>query len=232
MTPLTFDHDRAARIGIPECVLCEQKTPEHIDGVLAEARGKSLLLTRLNADTRAALAASEAARLDYDPLSRTAFSGPPAPLADVVDIALVTAGTSDEAVAREAERTLRFFGQPVHRVSDVGVAGAWRILERRDELAAYPIVIVVAGMDAALVSVLGGLIGSVIIAVPTATGYGAAEGGRTALNASLVSCAPGVMVCNIDNGFGAACAAYRFVRQLDHARGLAAAPVQPEPASR
>ena len=94
-------------------------------------------------------------------------------------------------------------------IFDVGVAGLWRLSERLDEIRAHPIVIAVAGMDAALVSVLGGQVGGVLIAVPTSTGYGAARKGETALAASLASCAPGVVVCNIDNGYGAACAALR-----------------------
>ena len=216
MTPLTFDHGREARIGIPECVLCEGKAPQHIDAILALAaeRGTSLLLTRLDAATRAVLSVEHGHALDYDPLSRTAFAGPPAPLRPAIEIALVSAGTSDEAVAREVERTLRFLGRGVQRFSDVGVAGLWRITERIGEIAMLPVVIVVAGMDAALVSVIGGSVGGAVIAVPTSTGYGAAEGGRTALNAALTSCAAGVVVCNIDNGFGAACAAARILNRL------------------
>ena len=216
MTPLTFDHGREARIGIPECVLCEHKAPEHIDAILelAAGRGDALLLTRLDAATHAALSPQHAKRLDYDALSRTAYAGPAAPLQAAVDVALVSAGTSDEAVAREAERTLRFLGRGVRRFSDIGVAGLWRITERIDEIATFPVIVVVAGMDGALFSVVGGLVGSAVIAVPTSTGYGAAEGGRTALNAALASCAAGIVVCNIDNGFGAACAAVRILNRL------------------
>jgi NCAIR mutase (PurE)-related protein len=216
MTPLTFDHGREARIGIPECVLCEGKEPEHIDAILALAgeRNESLLLTRLDVATRAALSPQHARTLDYDALSRTAFAGPPSPLRSEIQVGLVSAGTSDEAVACEAERTLRFLGRGVRRFSDVGVAGLWRITERIGDIAAFPVVIVVAGMDAALVSVVGGAVGGAVIAVPTSTGYGAAEGGRTALNAALTSCAAGVVVCNIDNGFGAACAAARILNRL------------------
>lgn len=221
MTPLTFDHDRASRIGIPECVICEHKAPEHIDAILETANGAPLLLTRLSPEARSNLQSKVAERLDYDALSRTAIAGTAPTVSADIDIALVTAGTSDEAIALEAERTLRFFGRPVRRISDVGVAGLWRILERQDEIAAFPIVIVVAGMDGALVSVLGGLVGGTIIAVPTSTGYGAAEGGRTALNSALTSCAAGVLVCNIDNGFGAACAAHRIARQFDQLRAEA-----------
>jgi pyridinium-3,5-biscarboxylic acid mononucleotide synthase len=115
-------------------------------------------------------------------------------------------------VAQEAVRTLRFSGQDAVLVADVGVAGLWRLMRRVEELNRLPILIVAAGMDAALPSVIGGLVSSVIIAVPTSVGYGVAAGGQTALNAMLASCAPGLATVNIDNGYGAACAALRVLR--------------------
>jgi NCAIR mutase (PurE)-related protein len=126
-------------------------------------------------------------------------------------VAVVTAGTSDLPVAHEALRTLAFYGLPARAIADVGVAGLWRLLRHEDELRRYPAVIVVAGMEGALFSVVGGLVRGVVIAVPTSTGYGAARGGETALHAALASCAPGVVVVNIDNGYGAACAAIRVL---------------------
>ena len=129
-------------------------------------------------------------------------------------VAIVAAGTADSPVAREAARTLRHEGVEATLVSDVGVAGLWRLMERIAEIARHPVVIAVAGMDAALASVLGGLVPGAVIAVPTSTGYGAAEAGRTALNAMLASCAPGVTVCNIDNGYGAAAAALRILNMM------------------
>jgi NCAIR mutase (PurE)-related protein len=126
-------------------------------------------------------------------------------------VAVVTAGTSDLPVAREALRTLAFYGLPARAIADVGVAGLWRILQHEDELRRYPAVIVVAGMEGALFSVVGGLVRGAVIAVPTSTGYGAARGGETALHAALASCAPGVVTVNIDNGYGAACAAIRVL---------------------
>ena len=121
------------------------------------------------------------------------------------------AGTSDLPVSREAARTLEYYGERVSEINDVGVAGLHRLINRIGEIRAHHIVIAVAGMDAAMVSVLGGLVRAPIIAVPTSVGYGAAHGGETALAASLVSCAAGVVVVNIDNGFGAACAALRIL---------------------
>ena len=141
--------------------------------------------------------------------SLTALFGDFPPIVDLTRIAVVTAGSSDIPVAGEAIRTLRFHNMAATPFFDVGVAGLWRLQERLEEIADHSVVIVVAGMDGALVSVLGGLIGSVIIATPTSTGYGAAQNGQTALNAALTSCAPGIVVTNIDNGYGAACAAIR-----------------------
>ncbi len=129
-------------------------------------------------------------------------------------IAVVAAGTSDAAVSREAARTLRFYGEPAAEISDVGVAGLWRLLERIEEIRKMKVVIAVAGMDAALPTVIGGLVSNVVIGVPTSVGYGVANGGQTALHAMLASCSPGLTVTNIDNGYGAACAALRILRAI------------------
>jgi NCAIR mutase (PurE)-related protein len=129
------------------------------------------------------------------------------------EIAVVTAGTSDVPVALEATRTLRFYGHEALAINDVGVAGIWRLFERLDSLKKMSVIIVAAGMDGALPSVIAGLVGGCVIAVPTSVGYGVADGGKTALNAALASCAPGLVVVNIDNGYGAACAALRIVRR-------------------
>ncbi|NOY57774.1 MAG: nickel pincer cofactor biosynthesis protein LarB, partial [Calditrichaeota bacterium] len=151
----------------------------------------------------------------YDSLSRTAFYGAPEKLSEKEQIAVITAGSSDLPVSREAIRTLAFNGFPVREINDVGVAGIWRLMERVDEFRDLPIKIVVAGMDAALVSVIGGLVPGIVIGVPTAVGYGVADRGKTALHAMLTSCAPGIVTVNIDNGYGAAIAAIRFLRELN-----------------
>jgi len=204
MTDFQLDLPRAARIGLPEAIFCAGKTPAQIDSILAT--GQSLLLTRLDPAQHAAL--TQADRLDYDPVSRTAIAGRPPPAAPA-PIAVVTAGTSDVPVAREALRTLAFHGHLATEITDVGVAGLWRLLDRIEELRRFPIVIAIAGMDAALPTVLGGLIPGILIGVPTSVGYGVATGGHTALHAMLASCAPGIVLVNIDNGYGAACAAMR-----------------------
>ena len=213
---ITLDLERRARIGIEEAVLCEGKTPEQLAEILrrADEAGASLLLTRLDAGHRDALPATLTARIDYEPLSRTGFFGSVAAAAGPPRVAIVSAGTSDQPVSREAARTLAYHGHPSAEIGDVGVAGLWRLMARIDEIRAFPVVIVAAGMDAALPSVVGGLVPGLVIAVPTSTGYGVAEGGVTALRAMLASCAPGVAVVNIDNGYGAACAALRALARL------------------
>jgi len=212
MADVTFDFQRRERIGLGEAVLCVGKTPQQIGEVLALARARetSLLLTRLAPEILARLTPEEQASLDYDPDSRTAvLGGAMRQPRGEVQVAVVTAGTSDLPVAREAIRTLAFYGVAAREIADVGVAGLWRILRHEEELRRYPVVIVVAGMEGALFSVVAGLVGGLVVAVPTSTGYGVAEAGRTALHAALASCAPGLVTVNIDNGYGAACAAIR-----------------------
>ena len=209
-----LDASRRERTGLDEAIFCAGKSVEQIAAILAHAEleGRRLLLTRLDPADHATLPAERTARLDYDPVSRTAILGAVhTPVADEPRAGVVTAGSSDVPVAREAARTLLYDGHPCREIHDVGVAGLWRLLERVDELRTLDVVIAVAGMEAALASVLGGLVPGAIIAVPTSTGYGVAAGGETALRALLTSCAPGVTVVNIDNGYGAACAAARIL---------------------
>jgi len=215
-TDVVFDFERARRIGLDEAVFCQGKTIAQIAAILADARerGVGLLLTRLDPAQFEALPPAEAADLDYCALSRTGFFGRLGPARIRGKVAIVAAGTSDARVAREAQRSLRHAGVEAEVIADVGVAGLWRLMARIEEIRRFPIVIAVAGMDAALASVLGGLAPGALIAVPTSVGYGAAENGRTALNAMLASCAPGVVVCNIDNGYGAACAALRILNVM------------------
>ena len=206
-----LDEDRDRRIGLAEAVFCASKSPAQIAAILrfAAARGRRLLLTRLPEASVAQLPPDLAASLDYDPISQTAMAGTVATPAGRAAVAVVTAGTSDIPVAREAIRTLQFEGRAALEIADVGVAGLWRLMRRVDELRRMRVVIVAAGMDAALPSVIGGLVPGLVIAVPTSVGYGVAAGGQAALGAALASCAPGIVVVNIDNGYGAACAAIR-----------------------
>ena len=211
---LNFDANRRRRIGLAEAILCAGKAPEHLADVIEAARRAQplLLLTRLAPTAFDSLPGSLHQAIDYDALSRTGIIGEPDAPSEPARVAVVTAGTSDLGVAAEAARTLRFNGVAADDYADIGVAGLWRLLEREEALRRYAVLIVAAGMDGALFSVLGGLLPGVVIAVPTSTGYGVARGGETALNAALASCAPGVLVTNIDNGYGAACAACRILR--------------------
>ncbi len=209
-TEFVLDEIRTARLGFGEAVFCAGKSAPQIAAIVDHAT-VPMLLTRLDAAKFAALPERQQAALDYDTVSCTAFSGAPLPTSGPAQVAIVTAGTSDVPVAREAMRTLAFQGHDARLVADVGVAGLWRLLRRLDDLRSARVVIVAAGMDAALPSVLGGLVGGVIIAVPTSVGYGVAAGGQTALNSILASCAPGIVTVNIDNGYGAGIAALRVL---------------------
>jgi NCAIR mutase (PurE)-related protein len=209
---VTPDWQREARTGVGEAVFCRGKSAEQIAAIvaLADERRASLLLTRLSTAQLGAL--PQRAHLDYDGLSETAILDhglrPPTP----APVGIVCAGTSDMRIAREAARTLAFHGHAAPLLADVGVAGLWRLLERADEIRGWRIVIAVAGMEGALFSVVAGLVPGLVIAVPTSVGYGVAEGGKAALSSALASCAPGVVVVNIDNGFGAATAAIKLLK--------------------
>jgi NCAIR mutase (PurE)-related protein len=214
---VTYDYDRTDRLGMPEAVYCEGKSAGSLNTIIAELAappGHHVLFTRLTAELLATLDSSLVEQLDHDPVSATAtLHGNLAKRSGT--IAIVAAGTSDLKVAREAARTLEFSGFASSLIVDVGVAGLHRLLDRIDEIRAHDVVIIVAGMDAALASVMGGLVGKPLIGVPTSVGYGVAAGGGTALNAMLASCGQGVLVTNIDNGFGGACGAIRILNMLE-----------------
>jgi len=211
-----FDHGRAERIGLPESVFCEGKPFEAVTLLALEHTrpdAHPILFTRLSPDVFARLPAEATSRLDYHPLSRTAFNRT-LPARARGKAAVVSAGTSDGSTTWEAARTLAYLGISHTVYEDSGVAGLWRLTSRLEEINTHQVVIVTAGMDAALASVIGGLTSRPVIAVPTAVGYGVAQGGETALHAMLASCAPGVAVMNIGNGYGAACAASRILSLL------------------
>lgn len=213
MSEFNLDHEREARLGFDEAIFCAGKHAAQIEAILGQApqHRDRFLLTRLSPEKWAALAAAMRQRIDYDPISQTGIFGASKPIEHPARIALLTAGTSDIPVSREVLRTLNYYGVAATEFNDIGVAGLWRLTEKLDAIRRHAVTIVVAGMDGALVSVMGGLTRAVVIAVPTSVGYGVARGGETALHAALVSCAPGVLVVNIDNGFGAACAALRIL---------------------
>lgn len=208
------DLDRAARTGDPEVVYGAGKTPDQVVAILRALHDKhperAVLATRLSPETIDTVAQTlPEAHLDL--VARAATLGPlPEPRGTV---AVVAAGTSDAPVAAEAALAIAVHGAGVERIDDVGVAGLHRLLGVRDRLDAADCLVVVAGMEGALPSVVGGLVGVPLVAVPTSVGYGASLGGVTALLAMLNSCAPGITVVNIDNGYGAGVHAARVARQ-------------------
>jgi NCAIR mutase (PurE)-related protein len=210
-----LDHHRGLRTGDPEVVYAEGKTTEQVIALLAAldaAPGdRPAVATRLTPPMIGPIRdAFPAATID-ETAACAAVGALPEPTGDVV---IVSAGTSDERVAAEAQFVARAFGAGVRRVSDVGVAGIHRLLAERDSLAVADCLVVVAGMEGALPSVVGGLVGTPIVAVPTSVGYGASLGGIAALLAMLNSCSPGITVVNIDNGFGAGVFAARVARRI------------------
>jgi NCAIR mutase (PurE)-related protein len=210
------DHHRALRQGMPEAVYAPGKTAEQCAGIVAEllANGTGpVVLTRTDAEQRdAALATNPGAEITGRTLVWRAARRRPE------EILVVTAGTADETVADECVAVLVAFGFVPGRLADVGVAGLHRILPHVDDLASADAVVVIAGMEGALASVVGGLTAAPVVAVPTSAGYGSSFGGITALLGMLASCAAGISVVGIDNGYGAACAAARVCRPRDGAR--------------
>jgi NCAIR mutase (PurE)-related protein len=208
------DVDRAARTGDPEVVYGAGKTPHQVVAILRALHERhperAVLATRLAPEALATVAA-ELPDATIHEVARAVTLGPLPTSKGTV--AVVSAGTSDAPVAAEAALTVAVHGAGVERIDDVGVAGLHRLLGVRDRLAAADCLIVVAGMEGALPSVVGGLTGVPIVAVPTSVGYGASLGGVAALLAMLNSCAPGVTVVNIDNGYGAGVHAARVARQ-------------------
>jgi pyridinium-3,5-biscarboxylic acid mononucleotide synthase len=213
VSDFNLDWQREARTGVAEAVLCEPKTPAQIAAILGEAAARSarLLLTRLALEQYDALPGALREKLDFDRLSRTAILGGLPSGKPIEGALVVAAGTADLGPAREAARTLAFHGHTAPLIADVGVAGLWRLNEQLGRRREARVLIVAAGMEGALFSVVAGLVSAPVIALPTSVGYGVAAGGVVALHSALSSCAPGVMAVNIDNGFGAAAAAIKIM---------------------
>ena len=214
-TPIArADHHRVLRNGYPEVVLCTGKSVAQVIEICRRhaSHGDGFLATRAETDVRAALAREfpdaslhDLARVVHLPSSVAGAESPAG-----LPVLVVSAGTGDVPVAEEAAVVAEALGNPVERLYDVGVAGIHRLLGQADTLRDAGVIVVVAGMEGALPSVVGGLVAVPVIAVPTSVGYGASFGGVAALLSMLNSCAAGVTVVNIDNGFGAACAATRI----------------------
>lgn len=211
-----IDHHRALRTGMPEAIFGENKTAEQLIEIFAALlrTGSVALATRVSADKAEAVCA-QIAHLHYHPTARILLGNEdrlPA-AAGRGTVVIVTAGTSDLPVAEEARLTLHSCGHTVNSIHDAGVAGIHRILAHADELQQATVVIVVAGMEGALPSVVAGMTAAPVIGVPTSIGYGTGAGGYAALLGMLNSCSPGLAVVNIDNGFGAACMAAAINRK-------------------
>ena len=223
---VNLDIERESRTGLSEAVFSEGKSDTQLLDICdaLKTHNKGMLFTRLTPPQFNLIDEAHPGFLSYDPVSRTASNlrtvnaersnRNNAPNVSPASVAIVSGGSSDVPIASEAKKTLEYYGVNSLMISDVGVAGLWRLTERLQDIQNHKVVICIAGMDAALPTVLGGLISSALIAVPTSVGYGMAEGGETALRALLVSCAPGISVVNIDNGYGAACAAIRILNQI------------------
>ena len=218
------DHDREARNGVPEVVFGEGKRAEQISAIVSRllARHQRALVTRVD-EARAGTVLRDHPEGHYDPISRLLWWGQ-APQQLPGSAAVICAGTSDLPVAEEAAQTLEWLGVHAPRLNDVGVAGIDRLLAHREALTRADVLIVVAGMEGALPSVVTGLVNSPVIAVPTSVGYGASLQGVTALLGMLSACATGMSVVNIDNGFGAAWQAAGILRLA--ARGVHDTPLQ------
>lgn len=210
----TLDFDRLRRVGFPEVVLGEGKSAGQITEICLQlSRAHDVLVTRLAAERWDEVASSPLpGRADYDPRSSTLHLSVGKPMRRVPGVvAIVTGGTADSPVAEEARRTLEYLGLESRLIPDVGVAGVVRLLSRLEEIEQSDVVIAVAGMEASLFSVIGGLVGRPLIAVPTSQGYGAIFEGLASLLAAVNSCANGVTAVNIDSGYAAAMAAYRIL---------------------
>jgi NCAIR mutase (PurE)-related protein len=222
MHGILFDHSRSARIGLPEAVFCEGKSRDSLLALLQDQgldAASPILFTRLAPELFKTFPENLRAKYRYHELSGTAFART-LPARPNGSVAVVSAGTADGRVTWEAAKTLEYLGIRHSVYEDNGVAGLWRLTSNLDKINAYDVLIVIAGLDAALASVLGGLTARPVFAVPTSVGYGAARSGETALACMLVSCAPGIAVLNIDNGYGAACAAARVINLLNDSNSV------------
>jgi len=210
------DHHRCLRTGFPEVIFCQGKTPEQIVSIIARLSGTAgnILATRAGADVFCAVAGVFPAA-QYHETARCITVGGSSKPRFPSPVLVISAGTADLPVAEEACVTAETMGLTVNRLYDVGVAGLHRLLHHQDLLARAAVIIVVAGMEGALASVVAGLVSAPVIAVPTSVGYGASFGGVAALLGMLNSCAPGMAVVNIDNGYGAAAMAFSIIMLME-----------------
>ncbi|WP_339723089.1 nickel pincer cofactor biosynthesis protein LarB [uncultured Paraglaciecola sp.] len=216
MDNFVWDKDRKSRTGVAEAIFCVNKNLGDLCDIIHFnlKHNTAVLLTRLAPTLWKSLPAELSQHLDYDEVSQTAMLNVDQQTAKQTGVCIVSAGTSDLAVAKEAQRTLHFNGFEAPIYADLGVAGLWRLLDKIDDIRQHNIIIALAGMEGALFSVLAGLVSAPVIAVPTSVGYGVSAGGKVALDSALSSCSPGILTVNIDNGFGAANAAIKIMKQF------------------
>jgi len=210
-----IDHQRDKRLGFPEVIYGESKTDDQLEGILTEyqSQQRNVLITRLQPEKARHLLGTHPEGI-YDPVARTFIILYTCPYGVKGTVGILSGGTSDAPVVKETANTLAFLGFEPICYNDVGVAGIHRLLEKQEVVKDCDVIITVAGFEGALASVTGGLFPQPVIAVPTSIGYGVASGGQAALHAMLSSCANGVLVCNIDNGCGAALAAARILHKI------------------
>ncbi|MFY0653470.1 MAG: nickel pincer cofactor biosynthesis protein LarB [Cyclobacteriaceae bacterium] len=211
-----IDFDRKSRLGFPEVIFGQSKTIMQLKDILLEYvdKGKSALVTKLQ-EEKATELKKYFPEAFYDNVSGIFRIGSPTNKASEGEVAIVSGGTSDAFIVNEIYHTLHYLGTKAERIQDVGVSALHRLLNRLDDLKTFRVVIAVAGFEAALPTVLGGLISNPIIGVPTSVGYGVSKDGFVALNSLLASCANGITVVNIDNGYGAALAAFRILETTE-----------------
>ena len=216
-----LDLSRRERTGLEEAIFCQGKSVTQIEQICRAAINDDyrLLMTRLDEEKFHGLSQRVQSNVDYDPFSRTAIlkcnlgqnKGTKLTGDKPVRVAVISGGTSDVPVCKETVRTLNYHGYDCDEHYDLGVTGLWRLMQRLEKLQTYSVIIAAAGMEAALPTVLGGLVRAPVIALPTSVGYGISEGGRVALESCLASCSGSLLTVNIDNGFGAACAAIKIL---------------------
>jgi len=212
MSTFNIDHQREGRVGFPEIIYGRSKDIESIKLILQEykSQGKNAMITKLQSEKSHQLQEIYSSSF-YDPIAEIFMLEPITQQEPGKDIAILSAGTSDLFVVNEAMHTLSFLGHTPQSFQDIGVSGIHRLMSRLEQLRVFKVLIVIAGFEGALPTVAGGLLPQPIIAVPTSVGYGVAEGGTVALQTMLASCANGITVVNIDNGYGAAVAALRIL---------------------
>lgn len=216
MTNYNIDDDREKRIGFPEVVYGESKSIADLLRILAHfvSKESNVLVTKLQ-EEKAALLTKEYPNAFYDAVSGIFMLNAIEELDLKSEVGIISAGTSDIHVVNEVYHTLAYMGVSAQRIHDVGVAGIHRLLNKVEELKTFKVLVVIAGFEGALPTVVGGLLPQPIIAIPTDIGYGVAKGGHVALNAMLSSCANGISVVNINNGYGAAMSALRILNLMN-----------------